>query len=204
MYLSQLAKKDDNSIERTNFLTAPIGTGNHVNQLSPPKFPAGPYIEKPYSAEEKSRLIDQLANVPQDVRSSVDGLTESQLDAKYNNWTIRQIVHHLADSHINCYVRYKWALTEASPLIKTYNESKWSEVVDARTHPIESSLTILDGVHSRWSQLVRELTDEQLELTFFHPELMKSVSLREALPSYVWHAQHHCAQINWMRENCQF
>ncbi len=169
--------------------------------MKPPQFPAGPNVElETISVDVKSRLVDELANAPQAIRASVDGLTELQLENKYINWTVRQIVHHLADSHINCYVRYKWALTEASPLIKSYNETKWSEVVDARTQPIEPSLTILDGIHARWSQLVRDLSDEQMQLTFFHPELMKSVSLRETLPSYVWHTRHHTVQILWVRE----
>ena len=128
------------------------------------------------------------------------GLTEEPLDTKYRNWTIRQIVHHLADSHINCYVRFKWALTEDTPHIKSYDETLWSEVVDARTAPVESSLIILQGVHTRWCDLVRSLDDDKLSRGFYHPEMDCVVKLSEALPSYVWHTDHHLAQIAWLRQ----
>lgn len=168
---------------------------------SPPQFPAGEYHAPGfYDAEYRDVLIEQIAAAPQNVRDAVVGLSDEQLDTKYKNWSIRQIVHHLADSHMNCYIRFKWALTEESPLIKAYDEGLWSEVVDATSSPVESSLTILDGLHSRWAQMLQQLTDEQMAKTFFHPQQMQDVSLAAALPSYVWHADHHVAQIHWVRE----
>ena len=165
-----------------------------------PQFPAGDYVPPAeITPELKTQWIEQLEAAPVRARSSIEGLSESQLSTKYRNWTIRQIIHHLADSHVNCYVRFKWALTEEEPTIKAYNETLWSEVIDARTVPPECSLTILEGIHSRWCALVRKLADEQMQRGFFHPELDRVVTLNEALPSYVWHVDHHLAQIAWLR-----
>ena len=168
---------------------------------APPKFPAGEYVEPDLNdALLRSQLIEKLAEVPDRLRNSVQGLGDDQLDTKYNNWTIRQIVHHIADSHLNWYVRFKWALTEDSPLIKAYDESRWSELPDATEAPIEMSLAILDGIHARWTDMLRRLDEADMEKVFFHPELARTVSLKEALPSYVWHADHHTSQIDWVRE----
>lgn len=169
---------------------------------TPPDFPAGAYQEPDINdLKLRLELIRLIATVPDRVRESVGDLTEEQLDTKYRNWSIRQIVHHLADSHMNCYIRFKWALTEDSPLIKAYDEGRWSEIVDATSAPIDSSLAILDGLHARWADLLNGLDDTLMQRTFFHPELMKDVSLAEALPNYVWHADHHVAQIQWIRNN---
>ena len=168
---------------------------------TPPQFPAGAY-EAPglYDEPTRHQLIGSIAAAPRQVRAAVAGLADQQLDTKYRNWTIRQIVHHLADSHMNCFIRFKWALTEDSPLIKAYDEGLWSEVADATESPIECSLTILEGLHARWVQMLERLSSEQMEMSFFHPEQMKEISLAEALPSYVWHTDHHVAQIRWLRQ----
>ena len=165
-----------------------------------PQYPAGEYVvPKAFTNELKNHYLDELAVAPERARQSVEGLDDAQLNTKYRNWTIRQIIHHLADSHINCYVRFKWALTEETPRIKSYDETLWSEVVDARTASLESSLLILGGIHARWCDLVRSLDDEQLSKGFFHPEIDRVVTLSEALPNYVWHTDHHLAQIAWLR-----
>ena len=168
--------------------------------MEPPQFPAGEYTAPDWTPAVKADCLAQLAEVPRLVRESVTGLTEEQLDTKYRNWTIRQIVHHLADSHINCYVRFKWALTEETPHIKSYRETQWSQVVDARSAPLDCSLGLLDGLHSRWCELVKRLDEEQIARGFFHPELSRVVTLAEALPNYVWHSHHHLAQIAWVRK----
>lgn len=172
---------------------------NMPNQ--PPDFPAGEFEPPgPYDSETKASLVTALADCPAKIRAAIEGLSNSQLDTPYKNWSIRQIVHHLADSHMNAYIRFKWALTEASPLIKSYNETKWSEIVDARTAPIDSSLVLLEGLHGRWSALIENLSDAEMALTFYHPEIANDVSLHDSLPSYVWHTEHHVAQIQWIRE----
>lgn len=169
--------------------------------MQPPQFPVGEFVPPTdFSLDKKNQYVARLNAAPTRARQAVDGLSESQLDTKYRNWSIRQIIHHLADSHLNCYVRFKWALTEQTPRIKSYDETLWSEMVDARTSPVESSLTILQGIHSRWCELVRALDIDQLEKGYFHPEPNRVVTLAEALPSYTWHVDHHLAQIAWLRD----
>lgn len=169
--------------------------------MKAPSFPAGEFVAPAsYSEAEKQEFIRQLAQVPAQLREAIAGLSEEQLDSKYRNWTIRQIVHHVADSHINCYVRFKWALTESTPEIKSYDETAWSEVVDARQAPLESSLALLEGLHARWCELLSRLDSDQMQHGYFHPEMDKVVTLQEALPAYVWHSAHHLAQIHWIRE----
>ena len=172
-----------------------------ITENTPPDFPAGEYCPPDvYGDPEKMEYAQQLRDAPAKIRASVDSLNDEQLNSVYKNWSIRQIVHHLADSHMNAYIRFKWALTEASPLIKSYDETKWSEVVDAKTLPVESSLILLNGLHLRWSGLVESLDEQQMELTYFHPEISDDVSLFEALPNYVWHTDHHVSQIHWIRD----
>lgn len=176
-----------------------------ISNNDPPSFPAGEFIAPgDYGIEKKSELVDELRNCPSKIREAIEGLHGEQLDERYKNWSIRQIVHHLADSHMNAYIRFKWALTEDSPLIKSYNETKWSEIVDARETPIEPSLVLLDGLHARWATLVENLNDEEMALTFFHPEVGDDVALHQSLPIYVWHTDHHVAQINWIRNAKQW
>jgi uncharacterized damage-inducible protein DinB len=168
--------------------------------MAAPEFPIGPFIQpEDFSAELKNQYIEHLQAAPDKARQTIAGLNESQLDTKYRNWSIRQIIHHLADSHINCYVRFKWALTEPTPHIKSYDETLWSEVVDAQTAPLESSLVILEGLHARWCDLLRGLDEQQLSKGYFHPEVGHVVKLAEALPYYVWHVDHHLGQIAWLR-----
>ena len=172
------------------------------NASTPPEFPAGPYnAPGDYDEELKTAYTELLAEAPEKIKAAVEGLDEAQLDTKYKNWSIRQIVHHLADSHMNAYIRFKWTLTEDSPLIKSYDETNWSEVVDARTMPLESSLALLEGLHARWAGLIQRLDLETMKRTYFHPETACDVALYEALPNYVWHTDHHVAQIAWIREH---
>jgi hypothetical protein len=109
-------------------------------------------------------------------------------------------VHHLADSHVNSYVRFKWALTEEQPTIKAYDEGRWAALEDSRTGDVRAPLALLDGLHARWVQLLRSMADDQFARSFLHPETGKSVSLSAALCYYAWHCRHHTAQITWVRE----
>ena len=127
-------------------------------------------------------------------------LDDAQLNTKYRNWTIRQIVHHLADSHLHSYTRFKLTLTEDQPTIKPYDESRWSELPDAVSGPIGPSLTLYAALHDRWTQLLRAMTSDQFARSFYHPESGKTVSLNDALQYYAWHARHHTALIGWLRE----
>ena len=173
--------------------------------LAPPQYPAGEFQARlGYSDKEKREFAGRLRDGAKRIRQATEGLSPQQLDTKYKNWTIRQIVHHLADSHMNAFVRFKLALSEDVPTIKPYDETRWSEIVDAREGPIEPSLLILDGIHARWSDLVDRLGPDQLRRKFHHPQMGRDVSLEEALTMYVWHTDHHLGQIQWLRENMNF
>jgi hypothetical protein len=130
------------------------------------------------------------------LRALVERLSDVQLDTRYRpgGWTVRQVVHHVPDSHMNGYVRMKWALTEDAPAIKVYDEARWAELPDARTAPIAMSLDLLDGLHRRWVALLRAMSDADFERTFVHPK-WGAVPIDFALAIYAWHGKHHTAHI---------
>ncbi len=128
-------------------------------------------------------------------------MSHEQLYTTYRNWTIRQIAHHLADSHLNSYVRFKLALTEERPTIKPYDEGRWSLLADAQRASIEPSLQLLHGLHLRWAHLLRSLTPDAFQRSFYHPESKEVVPLWRALAYYVWHARHHTTQIEWTKKH---
>lgn len=166
----------------------------------PPQFPAGAFDEnQDQGPGAVAQAIDELAGLPGQVRRAIEGLDDRQLDTRYRNWTIRQIVHHLADSHINAYVRFKLALTEDCPTIRPYDETRWAELGDARTADPALSLAILDSVHGRWDWLLRGLSPTQLEKRYDHPEYRREFTLQEATLMYAWHGRHHTSQILWRR-----
>ena len=166
----------------------------------PPQFPAGPFVPPDtHGGRERDVWIGEIEGAPARVREAVSGLTDRQLDTTYRNWTIRQIAHHIADSHLNSYVRFKLALTEDRPTIKPYDESRWSELADARRAAIAPSLHLLDGLHARWCHLLRSLGQNEFERSFHHPESRETVPLWRALAYYAWHARHHTAQITWVK-----
>lgn len=135
--------------------------------------------------------------MPSRLSSSVQGLGDNQLNTPYREggWTIRQVVHHLADSHINSYVRFRLALTEDTPTIRPYEESLWAELPDAKSLPLKPSLDLLDGLHNRWTMLLRHMTEQDFQRRLLHPELGE-LSLAWMLGLYAWHGRHHLAHIN--------
>lgn len=149
---------------------------------------------------ERQKAIDSLAAVPARLRAAVQGLTEEQLDTPYRpgGWTVRQVVHHVPDSHMNGYIRLKWTLTEDSPKIKGYNQETWAELPDSRG-PIEGSLKIVDAVHDRFVRLFRALEAKDFARTFIHPD-HGSMNLDGLLSLYEWHGRHHVAHITSLRE----
>jgi len=153
------------------------------------------------SEEDRVRLIDQIAEAPARLREAVKNLSPEQLDTPYRpgGWTVRQVVHHVPDSHLNSYARFKLALTEDQPTIKDYREDRWAELADARSAPVETSLVLLESLHKRWVAMLRSLTPEQFARGFVHPEL-GSVSLDRNLSLYAWHGRHHVAHITSLRE----
>jgi hypothetical protein len=165
------------------------------------RFPIGPdVIPAQTSAAERSARIAAIASLPAEFRAAVAGLSDTQLDSPYRlgGWRVRQLVHHVADSHANGYIRLKLALTEPNPTIKPYAEALWAELADS-VLPIEMSLRMLDTIHERWASILRSLKPAQFDLTYQHPE-RGLLTLDVALASYVWHGQHHTAHIIALRE----
>ena len=148
------------------------------------------------SEAERQEWLADIAAGPANLRAAVSGLTDAQLDTPYRpaGWTVRQVVHHLPDSHMNAYVRFRLALTEDEPTIKPYKEAQWAELGDARTAPAELSLTLLDSLHQRWVILLRGLKPEDFSRALMHPELGR-VTLEKYLAMYAWHCKHHVAHI---------
>jgi uncharacterized damage-inducible protein DinB len=170
------------------------------------RYPIGPFkMDENITGEKQQLFIDQIAETPSRLRAAVDGLTVPQLDTPYRpeGWTVRQVVHHLPDSHLNSYIRFKLALTEEEPTIKPYREDRWAQLEDARTAPIATSLSLLESLHSRWVLLLRSLTPADFVRTFQHPE-MGIVSLEQNLCLYAWHGRHHVAQITSLRERMRW
>jgi len=146
-------------------------------------------------------LIDEIAAAPGNLRAAVAGLTPAQLDTEYRpgGWTVRQVVHHMPDSHMNAFVRFKLALTENEPTIKPYDEAGWANLADVKATPVEISFALLDNLHVRWVALLRALTPSDLARKYHHPEL-GLVSLDDALALYAWHGRHHVAHVTSLRE----
>jgi DinB family protein len=166
------------------------------------RYPIGKFhFEGPLTEEQKKKSLDDIANTPANLRAAIKGLSPQQLDTPYRpgGWTVRQVVHHVPDSHLNAYVRFKLALTEEDPTIKPYAEDRWAQLADTKATPIEVSLTLLDSLHDRWVRLLRSLTPEDWKRTFRHPEL-GLVSLEKNLALYTWHGRHHVAHITALRE----
>lgn len=150
--------------------------------------------------DARREWIDTIAAAPARMRAAVEGLSVQQLDTPYrpDGWTVRQVVHHLADSHMHSYIRYRLALTEENPTIKPYDQVKWAELLDARFGPVETSLELLESLHSRWVALLESMSDADFERTFFHPE-RGQVRLDATLALYAWHCRHHEAHITGLR-----
>lgn len=166
------------------------------------RYPIGRYRKvASLTPEEREAAIDAIAATPVRLRAAILGLTPEQLDTRYrpDGWTVRQLIHHIPDSHINSYVRFKLALTEDNPTIKTYEESRWAELEDARSAPIEVSLALLEALHHRWVRLLRSLQAEDFARTLNHPE-HGSMTLDSLLALYGWHGRHHVAHITRLRQ----
>jgi hypothetical protein len=169
---------------------------------SDPRYPIGLFrAPQPHTAESHARHLDQISDLPAQMRAAVTGLDDSQLDTPYREggWTVRQVAHHVPDSHVNAYVRHKLAVTEDVPTIRPYDERRWSELGDARAADVEVSLRMLEAVHARWVAFLRTLTPDQLQCRFLHPETGKIWNLAESIAMYAWHGRHHVSQIAQLR-----
>jgi hypothetical protein len=153
------------------------------------------------TSDARQDLIGQIAETPARMRAAVAGLNAEQLDTPYRpgGWTVRQVVHHVPESHMNSYIRFKLAITEDVPTVKPYFEDRWAELDDANQAPIGLSLGLLEALHERWVWFLRSLKDADFQRTFMHPDL-GSVSLDKNVALYAWHGQHHVAHITSLRE----
>ena len=167
------------------------------------RYPIGKF-QRPESLSPAERVaaIDAMRQAPARMRAASQGLTDSQLDTPYRpgGWTVRQVVHHVPDSHMNAYVRCKLALTEETPTIKPYDEAKWAELDDAKSKLIEHSVLLLESLHARWIFLLERLTPEQWRRTLNHPEWERPMSIDTLIALYHWHGKHHVAHITTLRE----
>lgn len=175
----------------------------HENQdLETLRFPVGRFAwNGEWSGELKAKWIAGIGEQPAALREAVSGLGDAELDTPYRpgGWTVRQVIHHLADSHMNSFTRFKLALTEDTPAIKPYREDLWAELADARVFPVEASLRILEGIHIRWTALLSSMSEEDYQRDFYHPESEEVIPLSRALATYDWHGTHHIAQILELR-----
>jgi uncharacterized damage-inducible protein DinB len=165
------------------------------------RYPVGKFDKASISPDRRTEFIQTIANLPDNIRAAAQGLNDTQLDTPYRpgGWTVRQTVHHVADSHINSYVRFKLALTEDEPpTIVPYYEDRWAELADSKL-PIDVSLALIDSVHYRWSTLLKAMTDDDFRRIFKHPET-GDWTLDGALALYAWHSKHHTAHITRLRE----
>ena len=176
-----------------------------MDSLEQKKYPIGNYNQPEIvSDQDLDRYIRTIKDFPNKLKHSVDKWPDERLDTQYREggWTVRQLINHLADSHMNSFIRFKLALTEENPTIKPYNETKWAELQDSFNMEIKPALQILKGLHKRWVFELRSLTNREFESTFHHPEQNRNITLRESLAFYAWHCEHHLVHIeNLKREN---
>lgn len=166
------------------------------------RYPIGEFTAPEWITDELLRSwINDIVELPARLRAAVVGLNDDQLDTPYRDggWTVRQVIHHVADSHINSYVRFKLALTEDAPTIRSYDEARWAELPDARQLPVEVSLNLLDSMHERWASMLHSFGEEQFSRSFIHPD-SGTVSLDIAIGKYSWHGKHHTAHITSLVE----
>jgi len=173
-----------------------------MTDLDALRFPIGPFQPRSgFTAGEREGFINEIAGFPADFRAVFEDLSEAQLDTPYREggWTVRQVAHHVPDSHLQGYVRFKLAMTEKVPTIKTYEQEAWGSTEDSRSAPVSFSLELLEGLHRRWVFFLRSLREEDFSRTYRHPE-MGELSLETTLQLYAWHGNHHLAHVRLVSE----
>lgn len=170
--------------------------------MSDPRFPTGKFhFDGPPDAQQREKLIGAIEQTPAALRAAVRGLSAQQLSTPYRDggWTVRQVVHHVPESHMNAYIRFKLALTEDEPTVKPYMEDRWAQLPDVESTPPEVSLALMDSLHDRFVRMLRAIKPEEWKRTFRHPEL-GVLSLERNLALYAWHGKHHVAHITELRK----
>ena len=174
--------------------------------MTDPRYPIGSFsFKEPPSEEQKEKCLYDIDHAPANLRAAVSGLSDQQLDTEYRpgGWTVRQVVHHVPESHMNAFVRFKLALTEDNPTIKPYDEAKWADLLDARTLPIGVSLELLDRLHERLVYLLRATKDADFQRTLQHPENWP-MTMDSLLAIYAWHGRHHTAHVTALRDRMKW
>lgn len=173
-------------------------------ELEKLRYPIGIFeAPKVYTSEILDKAIQTIADFPKKLKVEVQHLSNEQLETPYRRegWTIRQVIHHCADSHMNCFIRLKWTMTENNPTIKFYYENLWAEGIDNKTMPIEPTLHFLEGLHYRLAFVMKSLSETDLEMAYIHPEHNKEFQLREMICLYEWHCNHHLAHITELKKS---
>jgi uncharacterized damage-inducible protein DinB len=171
-------------------------------QMTDPRYPIGKFtFDGTLTTDQKKQHLNDIEQAPSQLRAAVTGLSDKQLNTPYREggWTVRQVAHHVPDSHLNAYIRFKLALTEDEPTIRPYMEDRWAELPESRQAPIEVSLALLESLHERWALVLQNIADADWKRTFRHPE-MGVLSLEKTLALYAWHGRHHVAHVTSLRE----
>lgn len=174
-----------------------------TSDLEKLKYPIGKFeFPKEYNSEYLLDKILEIESFPERLKQETLHLNDEQLNTPYrpDGWTVRQVIHHCAESHMNCFIRIKWALTENNPVIKPYDETLWSELPDNLKMPIQPTLTLLEGLHIRLTYIMRNLSDEDLEKSFIHPENNSEYKIKQLIGTYAWHGNHHLAHITALKK----
>lgn len=167
------------------------------------RYPVGRLdLDAPIAQLDHKGFIDEIASTPGNLRKAVSGFSAEQMATPYRDggWTVNQLVHHVAESHMQAYPRCKFALTEEKPIIKPYDEAKWAETPDVASTPAEVSLSLLDALQIRWVNLLRGLTPEQMQCAYFHPGHGRLITIERMVAMYAWHGRHHVAHVTKLRE----
>lgn len=176
-------------------LSFPIGKENEAE-----------YFNTPYDERIKGELLLDIKMLPAKLEYAIQNLDEHQLETSYRpgGWTLKQLIHHIADSHVNAYTRFKLGLTEHNPTIKPYDQDAWASLPDTKNLPVNISLTLLHSLHARWYQLMFDMTEDEWQRTIYHPARQQALSLWDLLKSYSWHSRHHTAHITHLRERMKW
>lgn len=178
-----------------------------TEELENLRYPIGKFqFPASFSVANTENNIHTICHFPQILRETVKCLSDEQLNTPYrpDSWTVRQVVHHMADSHMNSYVRFKWTLTEDSPTIRTYDEKAWAELPDAKNDAIEPSLLLLTALHLKWTTMLKNLSEDQMQQSFIHPQNGKHIKLYQNIALYAWHCNHHLAHIMDLKERMKW
>ena len=169
-------------------------------------YPIGRFVPQPYSDKELKERLMAIMFLPKELENAIQNLDEYQIETPYrpDGWTVKQLINHIADSHMNAFIRFKLGLTEENPTIKTYNQDAWVNLNDTKIVPINVSITLVHALHARWAALLNGISSADLERTVFHPEQKKEITLWHMLGLYAWHGTHHVKHITALRERMKW